>query len=153
MEVESSTPLERGLCDNPNARMKEDPRYTNQYFYTVRPAVLKQAKGKCSACRRRVGPGTSRKTWECHHILPISCGGTNALDNLVCLCVECHRFVHAGDITYKRKLSRREYFIGRDILSGKGVVRWSNYRLVKRESTTKNPRLRKLRKLASAENR
>jgi len=126
--------------------MKSDPRDTNQYFYTIRPKVLQRANGRCYGCFRPVA--MKRGDWACHHVMPVSKGGTNALDNLVCLCVECHQFVHAGNIKYKRKLPRREYFIGRDIETGRRVMRWWNYRWAYRKRTTKNPRLRKLRALA-----
>lgn len=128
--------------------MKNDPRDTNHYFYTIRPRILKLARGKCYACFRRVGPGTKRNIWQCHHILPVSRGGTNDLNNLVCLCLKCHELVHAGDIRYKQKLAKREYFIGRDIDTGKRVVRWWGYRWVYRKRKLRNPRLRRLRKLA-----
>lgn len=129
--------------------MKNDPRDTNRYFYTIRPAVYKRANGKCYACNKPVDIGTENKRWECHHVRPVSRGGTNALKNLVCLCVKCHRFVHSGEITYKRKLKHREYFIGVDSRTGKRVVRWWNYKLVHRKRTTSNSRLRRLYELAS----
>lgn len=31
---------------------------------------------------------------EIHHILPISCNGDNSLDNLACLCPNCHSILH-----------------------------------------------------------
>jgi len=34
--------------------------------------------------------------WDAHHIVPLSRGGGIGLDNLVTLCVECHKRRHAG---------------------------------------------------------
>jgi 5-methylcytosine-specific restriction endonuclease McrA len=126
-----------------------DPRDTNAYVYTIRPKVYEIAKGKCYACRKAVGPGTKHKSWECHHIRPVCRGGTNALTNLVCLCLKCHNFVHSEDVRYRRKLSHRQYFIGVDRRTGKRIVRWWDHVLVHRKRTTSNPRLRRLYELAT----
>jgi HNH endonuclease len=121
-----------------------DPRYTNQYYYTIRPKVCERANGMCYACAKPVG-----KSWRCHHIRPVNRGGTNDLKNLVCLCISCHDFVHR-DFFYKRKLGRRQCFVGVNPLTGrKQVQRWFKYYLVlKRPSPRAAPILRKLCRLA-----
>jgi len=123
---------------------KEDPRDTNHYYYTVRPKVYERAKGLCYACARRVG-----RSWRCHHIRPVSHGGTNDLKNLVCLCISCHDFVH-GDCFYKRNLNRRVCFVGINPVTGRKVVRRRiNYCWVrKRPSPRAAPILRRLCRLA-----
>lgn len=32
-----------------------------------------------------------------HHIVPIACGGRDTLDNMVCLCADCHSLIHYGE--------------------------------------------------------
>ncbi len=85
--------------------LKDDPRDTNRYYYTIRPMVYGRARGRCYACDRRIG-----RNWECHHIRPVRRGGTNELKNLVCLCLNCHGFVH-GNCRYKRRLKKRVCFV------------------------------------------
>jgi 5-methylcytosine-specific restriction endonuclease McrA len=31
---------------------------------------------------------------DCHHIRSIRCGGSHRIDNLICVCKECHREIH-----------------------------------------------------------
>jgi hypothetical protein len=126
--------------------MTEDIRGTNNWFYTIRPKVYRRDNGRCYASSKGVGktPGD----WTCHHVRPVELGGSHDLDNLVCLCLKCHRFVHTEYIRYKRRLKRRVYFIRVDG-AGHRVVRWLNYCLVARHRRTNNPRLRRLYKLAN----
>jgi len=35
-----------------------------------------------------------KDTWEAHHVIPRSRGGTNQLGNIITLCTECHKAVH-----------------------------------------------------------
>ena len=45
-------------------------------------------------CERCLAEGRVTPMDEVHHILPISCGGTHARDNLMSLCRSCHNKVH-----------------------------------------------------------
>jgi hypothetical protein len=47
---------------------------------------------KSSAC------GAQDTELAAHHIVPLGCGGTNTLRNLITLCSECHGRVHGGKI-------------------------------------------------------
>jgi hypothetical protein len=51
---------------------------------SLREEVIKKAAGKCSICGRADVP------LEIDHILPLSRGGTDALDNLRAVCRSCH---------------------------------------------------------------
>ena len=42
--------------------------------------------GKCSSCEKQI----NSKQMDIDHIIPLSCGGTNQLDNLQCLCKKCN---------------------------------------------------------------
>lgn len=50
--------------------------------------IVKRAKLKCSIC------GWDECACDIHHILPKKQNGTNDLENLVCLCPNCHRKAH-----------------------------------------------------------
>ena len=36
---------------------------------------------------------------DLHHIIEISNGGTNSLDNIICVCPNCHRMIHSNLIS------------------------------------------------------
>jgi RNA-directed DNA polymerase len=49
--------------------------------------------GKCALCEQAID--MAEEQWDDHHIVPLSLGGTNALNNRVLLHSICHRRVHA----------------------------------------------------------
>ena len=80
-----------------------DPRVVNLppkalAWKKQRARVLKRDKGCCQQC------GTNRKLLDAHHIIPPEQGGTDALDNLITLCRECH----AKTLTYGFNAKREE---------------------------------------------
>jgi 5-methylcytosine-specific restriction endonuclease McrA len=52
-----------------------------------RQRIFKRDKGICAVC----GHDTSESGWEADHIIPLSEGGTNDLENFRTLCVDCHK--------------------------------------------------------------
>ena len=61
--------------------------------------ALIRADGRCGACNRaapfrRKSDGTP--FLEVHHVIPLSEGGDDALDNVIALCPNCHRETHHG---------------------------------------------------------
>ena len=48
----------------------------------------------CEMCLKN---GKVTPTEEVHHIVPLSCGGTHASDNLMSLCKSCHSEITARD--------------------------------------------------------
>lgn len=73
-------------------------------FRFVPPDILKQVKersgGQCERMMKSEFNDMQRCPYEAmsqpHHILPRSQGGTHTLDNLLDLCIECHRFSHVS---------------------------------------------------------
>ncbi|MFH0816272.1 MAG: HNH endonuclease [Methanobacteriota archaeon] len=53
-----------------------------------RQATYSRAGGRCEQC------GASGIRLHAHHVVPLSKGGSNYSDNLVCLCEDCHRSQH-----------------------------------------------------------
>jgi hypothetical protein len=53
-------------------------------------SVLERDEQSCVLC--------GEPMWHVHHIVPISQGGDNSLDNLVCLCGPCHAEIHANPL-------------------------------------------------------
>lgn len=52
--------------------------------------ILENADHECESC------GEDGKPLHVHHIKELSAGGSNRLDNLICLCEDCHNEVHNG---------------------------------------------------------
>lgn len=59
---------------------------------SLRRSVYARDRHRCTLCGRK---GGRRLALHAHHIVPLSRGGTNTLDNLATLCGDCHREVHA----------------------------------------------------------
>ncbi len=57
----------------------------------IRNFILVASKHQCSICQA--------KTVEVHHIIPVSKGGTNNLENLMAVCPNCHTNFHEGRFT------------------------------------------------------
>lgn len=72
----------------------------------VRDAVLER-DGKCQLC----GHGRSSDL-HVHHILPRHCGGSDHPQNLVTLCIPCHKMIHRNkcneDLNYHKNQTRLE---------------------------------------------
>jgi 5-methylcytosine-specific restriction endonuclease McrA len=50
--------------------------------------ILERAKVGCSLC------GWNESSCDTHHIIERKHGGTNAMDNLIAVCPNCHRIIH-----------------------------------------------------------
>jgi 5-methylcytosine-specific restriction endonuclease McrA len=59
---------------------------------SLRHNVYARDRHRCTMCGRK---GGRKVALHAHHIVPLSRGGTNTLDNLTTLCSACHRRVHA----------------------------------------------------------
>lgn len=60
---------------------------------THRERILERDEYSCFICEQDHG-------LEVHHILPRGLGGDNSDDNLVALCIKCHRAVETGDVNH-----------------------------------------------------
>ena len=49
--------------------------------------VLWRQQMKCNIC----STGFMSREWDIDHVIPIFSGGTNDIDNLQALCLDCHR--------------------------------------------------------------
>jgi|SRR3954463_5375305 len=45
-------------------------------------------KGKCYYCHKKLGK--ERKSWVAEHVIPLSRGGSNSIDNIVIACIPCN---------------------------------------------------------------
>ena len=82
---------------NPNVRKWGYQKGTNYGFANSREHALCRDKYTCQVCKAK------NTRLEVHHIKYRSQGGTDDLDNLITLCEECHKKVHAGKITINKK--------------------------------------------------
>ncbi|QXW27104.1 HNH endonuclease [Acinetobacter johnsonii] len=69
--------------------------------------VLDRAQGKCEACGEPAPFITDKKFpfLEVHHILPLSKGGTDDIENVAAVCPNCHRRLHYSN---DRKIYREK---------------------------------------------
>lgn len=61
--------------------------------------VLHRAQGKCELCKRDapfLREKDSTPFLEVHHIIPLSQGGFDTLENAIAVCPNCHRKAHFG---------------------------------------------------------
>lgn len=66
---------------------------------------LIEEKGACAICYYDFKP-----VLQIHHIKPVSLGGGDHLDNLLLLCPNCHKFIHAIYSDYPGTLYGSDYF-------------------------------------------
>ena len=81
--------------------LKKIKVYSTQFVRDpyVSEYVKKKANGICQDCKQPA-PFINKKTGEpyleTHHIIPLSQGGSDTIDNVVALCPNCHRKRHYG---------------------------------------------------------
>lgn len=64
----------------------------------------KRNKRLCEHCRWRTPYGS--ELLHAHHVIPLSCGGPDTIDNLIILCPNCHAIAH---FVAPRTNSTRQY--------------------------------------------
>ena len=77
-------------------------------FCRLRIAVMRRDRYVCQRCLISVGTKnttahTSNNYGTIHHIIPRKMGGGDYLDNLICLCLECHNWIENRTDTYSTK--------------------------------------------------
>ena len=60
----------------------------------LRFVVFKRDNFICQICGRRCRFGVPGLEPHCHHIKPVSLGGSHTLNNLITVCEDCHRRIH-----------------------------------------------------------
>jgi 5-methylcytosine-specific restriction protein A len=76
------------ITPSPQECYERDPR--------IKAWVLQNAKGKCELCKNN-GPFMDKNGFlflEVHHVVSLSEGGSDTIDNTVALCPNCHRKCH-----------------------------------------------------------
>lgn len=64
-------------------------------WQALRELVKKRDKGLCQPCKAKGRPAVPYR--EIDHIIPRAEGGTDDLDNLQCICSECHKAKSAAE--------------------------------------------------------
>ncbi|MFC4540480.1 HNH endonuclease [Halosolutus amylolyticus] len=75
-----------------NCQSQTENRYPENWDILRRQAY-KRDEYRCRNCGAGGGPHGNVEL-HAHHIVPLSCGGTNALSNLSTLCSTCHGLIH-----------------------------------------------------------
>lgn len=80
--------IDKLLPDNISTDVSDFERTERRLFtYDERSAILKSTGSKCACCGRKL----TTKTLTVEHIIPISRGGTNDMENLTALCETCNK--------------------------------------------------------------
>ena len=69
-----------------------------EYDPYVAEYVKRRAKGSCELCKKSA-PFLDPKGnpfLEMHHIVPLTAGGEDSIENTVALCPNCHRKMHVA---------------------------------------------------------
>jgi 5-methylcytosine-specific restriction endonuclease McrA len=90
-----------------NARNPYRQAYKDQEYARNRQHRYERARGRCEDCGLPVGPGE----WECDHVVPLSQGGTNGIEDLRIRCIVprpgaergCHGLKTAADRRSRRR--------------------------------------------------
>lgn len=73
---------------------RPDNRYPENWN-RLRFVIFKRDNYTCQMCGKKVSPKfKGNKKANCHHIVPLGCGGNNCFDNLITLCAGCHKKIH-----------------------------------------------------------
>jgi 5-methylcytosine-specific restriction endonuclease McrA len=77
------------------------------FWWKIRSECFERDEYKCRGCGTDITEHIKRgfKPPEAHHIIPISKGGSNQVDNLKTLCYDCHKLEHShvGNVKKKHK--------------------------------------------------
>ena len=96
---------------NPKIKHWGYQKGTNYGFANSREHAICRDKYTCQCC------GAKNTRLEVHHIVYRSQGGTDDLDNLITLCADCHKKVHAGEVTISKKPKKLPNFKDATIMS------------------------------------
>ena len=96
---------------NPNVKGWGYQRGVNYGFANSREHALCRDNYTCQVCKAK------NTRLEVHHIKYRSQGGTDDLDNLITLCVDCHKKVHAGKLSINKKPKKLPNFSSATIMS------------------------------------
>lgn len=70
----------------PLARVSKRKRAQDRAYVEVRRQVFDRAHGRCEVCAGRAQ--------HAHHLVPRSAGGLDVAQNLLAVCLVCHRRIH-----------------------------------------------------------
>lgn len=70
----------------------------------------RRAKGICQLCEQNAPfkKQNGEPYLECHHIIPLSEGGSDTVNNTVALCANCHRKMHSLNLNKDRLFLKRK---------------------------------------------
>jgi hypothetical protein len=79
------------ICKQKNYRLKQKEQTNDyvsiKYFYKLFKDI------PCEICQ------WNKASRDLHHIINVSNGGSNTLDNIICVCPNCHRMIHQNFIS------------------------------------------------------
>ena len=79
------------------------------FWWKIRNECFGRDGWKCQRCGKDIR--TTNNPGEAHHIIPISEGGSNKLENLKTFCYGCHKIEHSHDLKEAKKYITLDNFI------------------------------------------
>lgn len=92
------------VCDNEHPVFKlskpikpylKRNKYRNVATNVFKTNMFAEGIAECEVCGFNPPSKFARRLLEVHHIVPVSCGGTDMPENLVLICANCHRLSHS----------------------------------------------------------
>ena len=83
--------------------------YLNSDIYKYKNSIQTEIQELSLVCKERANYKCELcgdHAIDAHHIIPLEEGGPNTLDNLICVCISCHRQIHKGVYKYDENLKK-----------------------------------------------
>lgn len=91
-DIEELNQNKDGELEVVDAVFVQDPKNRKPLDAVLRAKVLERDEYKCQCCT--VGGMLHLHLMDIHHVIQVSQGGMDSLENLVTLCINCHHTVH-----------------------------------------------------------
>lgn len=85
------------------SKYKRPSKKYPENWNALRFSVFERDKYICQMCGVKCKINGGWRSPQCHHKVPVNCGGDHSWNNLMTLCKRCHTLVHQDYISKKKE--------------------------------------------------